>query len=71
MTLLQLLKRELKACRQIQHDLILPFLGTTTFGLHTIIVSHYMFNGNLHDYVNNHPDANRRRLVRTGSRSVL
>ncbi|KZV95792.1 kinase-like protein [Exidia glandulosa HHB12029] len=59
----EMLRRELNACRKFQHDNILPFLGTSTYGGHTIIVSYYMQNGNLRDYLGRHPTANRLALV--------
>ncbi|KZV95787.1 kinase-like protein [Exidia glandulosa HHB12029] len=59
----ELLLRELQICRKFRHPLLLPFLGTSSYGLHTILVSQYMSNGNLRDYVIRNPDCNRRQFV--------
>ncbi|KZV91238.1 kinase-like protein [Exidia glandulosa HHB12029] len=59
----ELLRRELNVCRTFRHPLLLPFLGTSAFSLHTILVSYYMANGNLREYLARNPDANRRAFV--------
>ncbi|KZV90043.1 kinase-like protein [Exidia glandulosa HHB12029] len=47
----ELLRRELRASRSMDHQYIIPFLGTATHNLQTIIVLPYMKNGNLLQYL--------------------
>lgn len=47
-----MLRRELVAARSIQHHRILAFIGTSAYGLHTVLVSPLMSNGNLLQHVN-------------------
>lgn len=47
----QLLDRELRAIRRVQHPYILPYAGTAVFEFHKIIISPYMKNGNLLEYL--------------------
>ncbi|KZV95838.1 kinase-like protein [Exidia glandulosa HHB12029] len=60
----KLLRRELQICRKFRHPRLLHFLGTSLYGLHTILVSQYMSNGNLRDYITRNPDCSRQQFVR-------
>lgn len=60
----QSLHRELEACSRLIHPHILPFIGTATFRLHTILLSPFMANGNLDTYLQMHEQADRAMLVR-------
>lgn len=57
------IRRELAAVQQVRHRFILPFLGTVMGNTYTVIVSPYMENGDLLEYLKAHPDANRRILI--------
>ena len=60
----QLLRRELQLARQVRHPRILPYLGTSKHGFHTILVSPFMSNGNLTRFLAVNPNADRGRFVR-------
>ncbi|EJD34991.1 kinase-like protein [Auricularia subglabra TFB-10046 SS5] len=60
---LQMLKRELRAVRQVRHEYILRYIGTTESDFHTILVAPYMKNGNLLRYLSKNPNLDRRRSV--------
>ncbi|EJD39453.1 kinase-like protein [Auricularia subglabra TFB-10046 SS5] len=60
---LQMLQRELRAVRQVRHEYILRYIGTTEFDFHTILVAPYMKNGNLLRYLSKNPNLDRRRSV--------
>ncbi|KZV99441.1 kinase-like protein [Exidia glandulosa HHB12029] len=55
----ELLRRELRAFRRIEHQHILPFLGTAMHGPQTVIVLPYMANGNLLEYLRRTPTSGR------------
>ncbi|EJD38660.1 kinase-like protein [Auricularia subglabra TFB-10046 SS5] len=61
----ELLVRELRAARQVsmRHPLILAFLGTADVGVQRAIVSLYMKNGNLMEYLKAHPGCNKKPLI--------
>ncbi|EJD36308.1 kinase-like protein [Auricularia subglabra TFB-10046 SS5] len=61
----ELLFRELRAARQVamRHPLILAFLGTADVGNQRAIVSLYMRNGNLIEYLKSHPGCDKKRLI--------
>ncbi|EJD39121.1 WD40 repeat-like protein [Auricularia subglabra TFB-10046 SS5] len=61
----KLLRRELDMVRRpcLRHESILPFIGTTTFDGHTIILSSYMENGNLLDHFKKNPMLSRGPLL--------
>ncbi|EJD47431.1 hypothetical protein AURDEDRAFT_184017 [Auricularia subglabra TFB-10046 SS5] len=56
------MRREIAAVQQIQHRFILPFLGVVLGGTYTILVSQFMENGDLLQYLKSQPSANRRQL---------
>lgn len=60
----EILVRELQVARQVslRHPLILAFLGTADTG-HTSIVSLYMRNGNMMDYMKSHPGCDKKALI--------
>ena len=62
-TQFQLLRRELAMARRLQHRHIVPFIGTCTYGLHTVLVSPLMARGNLLRYINEYPKCNRGHFV--------
>ncbi|EJD49144.1 kinase-like protein, partial [Auricularia subglabra TFB-10046 SS5] len=45
------------------HPLILAFLGTANVGEHQGIVSLYMRDGNLMDYLKSHPGSDKKKLI--------
>lgn len=59
----ELFRRELLVSRKARHRYILPFLGTCTFAQHTVLVSQYMGNGNLQEYLQRHAETGRLRLI--------
>ncbi|EJD39884.1 kinase-like protein [Auricularia subglabra TFB-10046 SS5] len=61
----ELLVRELRAARQVamQHPLIVAFLGTVDIGEQRALVSLYMRNGNLLQYLRAHPRSDKKKLV--------
>lgn len=60
---LQLLSREMRACSAFNHRYILPFIGTSMNGMHSILVSPWAENGNLKEFLQRNPDADRPKLV--------
>ena len=62
----KLLVRELHFARVVSmsHPCILGFLGTATLGEQTAIVSLYMRNGNLMQYIKRKPKCDKKELVR-------
>ncbi|EJD37398.1 kinase-like protein [Auricularia subglabra TFB-10046 SS5] len=58
-------QRELRAARQVslRHPLIIAFLGTAYIGEQTAIVSLYMRNGNLLEYMKANPGCNKKQLI--------
>lgn len=64
------MRREIAAVQQIQHRYILPFLGVVTGGTYTVLVSEFMENGDLLEYLDAKPDADRRLLIIQVARAV-
>lgn len=61
--LLQLYCKEVVVWRRLSHINVLPFLGVSTTVFKLAMVSEWMSNGTITDYVEKHPEANRLRLV--------
>lgn len=59
----ELFRRELLVSRKARHRYILPFLGTCTLGRHAVLVSQYMSNGNLQEYLQRRTETGRLRLI--------
>lgn len=61
----QLLVRELHFAREVsmRHPSIVGFLGTATVGEQTAIVSFYMENGSLMQYIKSHAECDKRKLI--------
>lgn len=59
----QQLDRELRTVRRIKHPNILPYFGTAVFEFHKILISEYMPNGNLVQFLNKHPFLDRRDFI--------
>lgn len=59
----QMIRRELRAAQKVAHRYILPYIGTTTFNLTMILISPYMRNGNLLQYLAGDPMRDWRPLV--------
>ncbi|EJD47434.1 kinase-like protein [Auricularia subglabra TFB-10046 SS5] len=57
------IRRELAAVQQIEHRFILPFLGVVMGSTYTILVSQFMENGDLLEYLKSNPGARRRPLI--------
>ena len=49
--------------RSLQHPNVLPLVGVTITETQFAMVSEWMVNGNINDFVKAHPDANRLGLV--------
>ena len=47
----------------LRHPNVLPLLGATMIGTQHVMVSEWMTNGNINEFVKAHPDADRLRLV--------
>jgi hypothetical protein len=61
--LLQAILKEIKLCQSVSHDRILSFLGICYIGDRVHLVSPYMTNGNLSEYIKNHPGMDRMEAV--------
>ena len=61
---LQRLFREIVLWRRLSHPNILPVLGVAPKLFPFCIITEWMENGNIMDFVSKHPDVNRLRLVR-------
>ena len=49
--------------KSLQHPNVLPLVGVTMSETQFAMVSDWMANGNINDFVKAHPDANRLELV--------
>ena len=49
--------------KALQHPNVLPLIGVMMTETQFVIVSDWMVNGNINDFVKAHPDANRLGLV--------
>ena len=49
--------------KTLQHPNVLPLIGVTMTETQFMMVSDWMVNGNVNDFVKAHPDANRLELV--------
>ncbi|EJD39449.1 kinase-like protein [Auricularia subglabra TFB-10046 SS5] len=58
-----MLRRELRAAQRIKHQYIVSYVGTADFDFHTILISPYMENGNLLQYLEMNPTIDRRPLL--------
>lgn len=47
----------------LRHPNVLPLLGATMVGTQYVMVSEWMTNGNINEFVKAHPDTDRLRLV--------
>ncbi|KDQ16398.1 hypothetical protein BOTBODRAFT_90107, partial [Botryobasidium botryosum FD-172 SS1] len=61
--LLKRLAREAKVWRQLSHPNVLPFLGLCTLDSVPYLISPWMENGHVLDYVQKNPDVDRVRLL--------
>lgn len=59
----QICRREIRVGRHARHRYILPFLGVANLNYYTIIVTPFMGNGNVSNYLQSRPTADRSRLV--------
>ncbi|OCH91150.1 kinase-like protein, partial [Obba rivulosa] len=57
------LKQKAEIWNRLRHDHIVPFYGASIYAQPQFIVSHYMRNGHLLQYLHSHSDANRVRLL--------
>lgn len=55
----------------LRHPNVLPLLGATMIGTQLAMVSEWMSNGNINEFVKAHPDADRAGLVRFSSATRL
>lgn len=62
-TISQRLRREAEVWRRLSHPRLLPFLGAWKLGGHLYVVSPFIRNGTIVEYISKHPDVNRIRLV--------
>ena len=56
--------KEVLAWRTLQHPNVLPLIGVSISETRFVMVSEWMVNGNLNEFVKKNPDANRLELVR-------
>jgi len=61
--------KEVVTWKSLQHPNILPLIGVTMSKTKFAMVSDWMVNGNINDFVRARPDANRLQLVGFGSKS--
>lgn len=59
----QLIRRELRAARRVQHPLILGYIGMATIDFCTVLISPFMANGNLLEYLRRYPREARNEFV--------
>ncbi|KAF9232651.1 kinase-like domain-containing protein [Melanogaster broomeanus] len=59
----QALEQEIEIWRELRHDHIVPFYGASTLSSPPYIVSRYMKNGNLVQYLSRRPVSNRMKLL--------
>jgi len=59
----QALEREIEIWSGLRHDHIVPFYGASTLTSPPYIVSRYMYNGNLVQYLSRKPNVDRLKLV--------
>lgn len=57
--------REAVAWKHLQHPNVLPLLGVTLAGLRFAMVSEWMEDGNINDFIQKNPNVNRTELVCT------
>ncbi|KAF9232654.1 kinase-like domain-containing protein, partial [Melanogaster broomeanus] len=57
------LEQEIEIWSELRHDHIVPFYGASTLASPPYIVSRYMKNGNLVQYLSKNPAANRMKLL--------
>ena len=55
--------KEVMTWKGLRHQNILPLLGATMSGNQFVMVSEWMVNGNINEFVETHCDANRFKLV--------
>jgi len=55
--------KEVVTWKTLQHPNVLPLIGVTTSETQFVMVSDWMVNGNINDFVRARPDANRLELV--------
>jgi len=56
--------KEVVTWKALWHPNVLPLIGATMIGTQLVMVSEWMPNGNINEFVKAHPDANRLELVR-------
>ena len=55
--------KEVVTWKTLRHPNVLPLMGVMISEAHFAIISDWMVNGNISDFVKAHPDANRLELV--------
>jgi hypothetical protein len=55
----------------LRHPNILPLIGVTMSEAHFAMISDWMANGNINEFVKAHPDANRLELVNLSLKPLL
>ena len=63
--------KEFVTWKALRHQNVLPLLGVIMTGTQFAMVSEWMTNGNINQFVTAHQDANRFKLVRFRSVSIL
>ena len=63
--------KEFVTWKALRHQNVLPLLGVIMTGTQSAMVSEWMTNGNINQFVTTHQDANRFELVRFRSGSIL
>ncbi|EJD36017.1 kinase-like protein [Auricularia subglabra TFB-10046 SS5] len=61
---MELLNREIAAWQKLRHERILPFIGRCTLGINQVaLVTPFMKNGNMCEYLRTNPTSNRLELI--------
>jgi hypothetical protein len=55
----------------LRHPNVLPLIGVTMSEAHFAMISDWMTNGNINEFVKAHPDANRSELVGFSFKALL
>ncbi|KAF9785320.1 kinase-like domain-containing protein [Thelephora terrestris] len=55
--------KEFVTWKTLQHPHVLPLIGVNTSGAHFVMVSEWMNNGNINEFVKENPDKNRLKLL--------
>jgi serine/threonine protein kinase len=63
--------REVMAWKTLRHPNILPLIGVVVSQTQFAMISDWMANGNINNFIKTHPDANRLELVGFALKALL